>query len=341
MKNIAIIGAGLQAQRRIPAIVQDPECRVTHVIDLDIARAEKFARSLNAQTSRDWQKAVDDPGVDLVLVLTYPDSHAEISITAMEAGKDVLCEKPLARTEEEGRQMVATAEKTKRILKCGFNHRHHPAIQEVHRLFTSGIIGNPLFGRGRYGIAGRQGLEKEWRSDPKIVSGGQLMEQGIHLVDLFRWFFGEMKHVTGIMSTTHWPIAPLEDNGFVLMQNHDGVVASIHSSLTQWINLFEFELYGERGSLTARALGGSYGVETLTISTHDPSGPFSYKTIEFRGDDKSWVNEWKEFLYAVESRKEPLGNGLDGFKAMEIVNAAYTASRSGQRVDIASAHGSI
>jgi len=267
-----------------------------------------------------------------VLVLTPPDSHAEITLAALKAGKDVLCEKPLARTEAEAREMVKTARETKRILKCGFNHRHHPAVQQAHRLYAEGVIGKPVFGRGRYGIAGREGLEHEWRSDPNVVSGGQLMEQGIHLVDLTRWFLGDITSVTGMVSTRHWPIAPLEDNGFALLKTADDTVVSIHASLTQWTNLFHFELYGTKGSIAVEGLGGSYGVEKLLVSQHDPKAPFAHTVTEYRGGDRSWEAEWWEFTHAVDTREQPLGDGVDGLKAMEIVNAVYTAARAGQAV---------
>jgi predicted dehydrogenase len=92
---------------------------------------------------------------------------------------------------DEARAMVAEAEAAGRVLKCGFNHRHHPAVQQARRWFEEGRIGEPVFIRARYGIGGRPGYEREWRADPEIVSGGQLMEQGIHAVDLARWFLGE------------------------------------------------------------------------------------------------------------------------------------------------------
>jgi predicted dehydrogenase len=332
MKNVAIIGAGLQAKRRGPVIKEDPQFHLAAVVDRVEDRARGFVQQFGGRASTDWRPVVNDPAIDVVLVLTYPDSHADIAIAALEAGKDVLCEKPLTRTKEEARRVLQTVQTTGRILKCGFNHRHHPAVAEAYRLFHEGEIGKPVFGRGRYGIAGRQGLEKEWRSDPKIVSGGQLMEQGIHLVDLFRWFLGDFARVTGLMSTTRWPIQPLEDNGFVVMQNRDGVVVSIHSSLTQWINLFEFEIYGEKGSLTVQGLGSSYGVEKLIVNRFDPTGPFSHETFEYRGGDTSWKSEWQEFVRAMAGRSEPLGNALDGLRAMEIVNAAYTASTTGRAV---------
>jgi predicted dehydrogenase len=335
MKKVAIIGAGLQAKRRSVPIAEDPGFEIAVVVDRDEAKAKRLAEPLRAAVSTDWRDALGKHAVDVVLVLTYPDTHAEISIAALSAGKDVLCEKPLTRTEAEARALVEAAKKSGRTLKCGFNHRHHPAVLEAHRLFKSGLIGKPVFGRGRYGIGGRTGIESEWRSDPKIVSGGQLMEQGIHLVDLFVWFFGKVSRATGFTSTTRWPIAPLEDNGFALLETKEGAIASIHSSLTQWTNLFEFEVYGEKGSLTVRGLGASYGVEELVISKHDPTGPFSHETFEYRGGDTSWKSEWQEFTRAIDEKRQPLGNGEDGLVALQIVNAVYSASKSGQAVSLA------
>lgn len=332
MKNVAIIGAGLQGKRRIVPILEDKDYKVSWVIDLIPERSQKLAKLCGAKFGTSWCNAVDDKNVDVVLVLTYPDSHAQIAIEAMQKGKDVLCEKPLAKTLDEAKKMIEVAQKTKKILKCGFNHRHHPGVLEAYRLFKDNTIGKAVFGRGTYGIIGRKGLEKEWRSDPKKVSGGQLMEQGIHLIDLFCWFLGDMEKVTGLVNTNFWPIRPLEDNGFALMQNKNGVISSIHSSLTQWINLFVFEIYGEKGAIIIEGLGGGYGDEKLKILQHVQNKPFLYKTIEYRGSDKSWQNEWQEFSNAIKTRKQPAGNGDDGYRAMEIVNAVYRASKTGRTV---------
>jgi predicted dehydrogenase len=330
--QVAIIGAGLQGRRRSEPIAADPRFKIATVVDRDIKKAERLGKPFDAAIGTDWRPAVADPNIDIVLVLTYPDTHAEIAMAALEAGKDVLCEKPLTRTESEAYTLLATVKRTGRTLKCGFNHRHHPGVMEAYRLYKEGLIGKPVFGRARYGIGGRPGIESEWRSDPAIVSGGQLMEQGIHVIDLFCWFLGHIRRVTGFSSTTRWPIKPLEDNGFALLQNAEGVIASVHASLTQWTNLFEFEVYGEKGSLVVHGLGASYGVEKLVISQHDPSAPFSHKTIEYRGGDLSWKLEWEEFISAIHEKRQPLGNGQDGLRALQIVNAAYAASQSGSTI---------
>jgi predicted dehydrogenase len=332
MTKVAIIGAGLQARRRIVPILESKDHEVAWIVDRDESRAKTLAKGTAAKVATTWRDAVADPEVAIALVLTYPDSHAEIGKAALESGKHVLCEKPLTRTVDEARALVAAAKKADRVLKCGFNHRHHPAVLEAYRVVSAGEIGKPVFGRARYGIGGRQGIEKEWRSDPAIVGGGQLMEQGIHVVDLFRWFCGEVVRATGMTATTRWPIAPLEDNGFALLETASGALCSVHSSLTQWTNLFELEVYGDKGSVTVEGLGASYGVEKLRVALHDPTGPFAHRTVEFRGGDSSWKAEWDELLRAIAKREQPIGSGEDGLRAMEIVDAVYSAARTGQTV---------
>ena len=177
------------------------------------------------------------------------------------------------------------------------------------------------------------GSRREWRSDPAIVSGGQLMEQGIHVDRSVRLVSRQGE--PGDRLHQHEPLAhPASRRQRLRLAADDGAasIASVHSSLTQWTNLFELELFGEKGSLTVRGLGASYGVEELIVSQHDPTAPFSHKTIEYRGGDSSWKSEWEEFTRAIAERRQPLGSGEDGLTAMQIVNAVYSASANGQAV---------
>src|SRR3972149_2805727 len=219
------------------------------------------ARGARGESLVGWRPLGERDDVEAVVVCTPPHLHAEISIAAMRRGKHVLCEKPLARSIPEAQEMLATAAKEGGRVQCGFNHRFHPGIQQAYEWFKDGAIGSPLFLRCRYGICGRPGYENEWRCDPRIVGGGQMMEQGIHAVDLARWFLGDFAEVTAFVETRFWPIAPLEDNAFALYRTQDGVVASIHSTLSQWKNLFSFELFGRDGYIPVEGLGGGYDTE--------------------------------------------------------------------------------
>ena len=158
------------------------------------------------------------------------------------------------------------------------------------------------------------------------------MEQGIHAVDLFRWFLGEITEVVGFTATQFWNMAPLEDNAFALFRTKKGQTASLHSSLTQWINIFSFELFGQDGYITVDGLGGSYGVEKVTLGKRDLLGPFKEETTEFRGGDQSWREEWKEFVAAIEEKREPSGNGDDGLEALKLIYAVYQSAASGHVV---------
>ena len=162
------------------------------------------------------------------------------------------------------------------------------------------------------------------------------MEQGIHVIDLFRWFLGEIRDVTAVAETCYWPIAPLEDNAFVTCRTGAGVPASLHSSLTQWKNIFSFEVYGKEGYLAVEGLGGGYGTEKLITGRTVFDRPFAYETTEFRGGDISWKDEWLAFVNAIDTGAAVVGSGTDGVEALRIVFAAYEAARAGRRIALAS-----
>src|ERR1700747_2780618 len=190
--RIAIIGAGMQGNRRAQALVGLPGADLVIIT----AKSLSSAARMNCAAGAGWEDVVRRKDIDVLLVCTPPDIHAAITLAALHEGKHVLCEKPLARTIAEGEAMVATAREKGLVLKCGFNHRHHPGVMAAKKQFDSGAIGDPIFLRAVYGICGRPGYEKEWRANPSVTSGGQLMEQGIHVIDLFRWFVGEIQDVT-------------------------------------------------------------------------------------------------------------------------------------------------
>ena len=323
--RVGLIGAGLQGWRRAPALKQFPGTEVVIVAAAHQETAERLANSIGCQATANWAEAVEKD-LEAVLVCTPPHLHAPISIAAMKTGKHVLCEKPLASSLDEAEEIVKVAQENKVKLKCGFNHRHHPGIQQAREWFDKGIIGELNFLRCRYGICGRPGYEKEWRAKPEIAGGGHLMEQGIHAIDLFRWFLGEFTEVVGFTATRFWDMAPLEDNAFALFRTEKGQVASLHSSLTQWKNLFSFEIFGQDGYILVDGLGASYGTEKVTLGKRALLEPFKEEITEFRGGDRSWYEEWREFVAAIEEDREPLGNGWDGLEALRLVNAVYQSA---------------
>ncbi|MFC2002721.1 Gfo/Idh/MocA family protein [Chloroflexota bacterium] len=324
--RVGLIGAGLQGKRRAPVLKQFPNTELVIVASAYLDIAKKLAADAACEATDRWQDVIERDDINAVMVCTPPNLHAEISIAAMKRAKHVLCEKPLTRTVKEAVDMIKVAKDNNVILKCGFNHRHHPAIQKAKEYVDEGLIGGVDFIRCSYGIGGRPGYEKEWRADTTVVSGGQLMEQGIHAVDLFRWFLGEFEEVVGFTATRYWNISPLEDNAFAMFRTAKGQIASLHSSLTQWKNMFRFEIYGQDGYILVEGLGGGYGMEQVTIGKKNFYDPFKDETTEFRGGDNSWYEEWKEFVSAIEEKREPLGNGYDGLEALKLVNSVYESA---------------
>lgn len=332
--KIGIIGAGRQGKRRATVLNQFDDAKLVVVADVDYNAAKLLADEMGCEATNDWEQVVQREDVDIVLVCTPPQLHNPVSIAAMKNGKHVLCEKPLARNLEEAGEMLAVARDKQVKLKCGFNLRHHPGVKQAREWLAQGIIGELSFIRCRYGIGGRPGYDKEWRADPEIAGGGQLMDQGMHALDLSRWFLGDFSEVTGFLSTSFWDMKPLEDNAFVLLRTEKGQVASIHASWTQWKNLFSFELFGRDGYILVEGLGGSYGTERAVLGKRAFLEPFKEEIIEFRGEDRSWYEEWKEFAAAINENREPLGSGYDGLQALRLAYAVYESAQKSSVVKL-------
>jgi predicted dehydrogenase len=329
--RITIIGAGLQGRRRAQALKKSGD-ELVIVAAAHMERAKLLADEMECEATDNWEEVVLRDDVDAVIVCTPPHLHEPMCIQAMKNGKHVLCEKPLARTPEEAQRILNYTQGKDIKLKCGFNHRHHPGILQARKWFDQGVIGELSFIRCRYGIGGRPGYEKEWRANMEISGGGQLMDQGMHAVDLSRWFMGEFNEVFGFLITSFWDIAPMEDNVFALLRTEKGQVASLHISWTQWKNLFSFELLGKNGYILVEGLGGSYGTERAILGRRAFLEPFREEVIEFRGEDRSWLEEWQEFAAAIKEDRKPLGNGNDGLTAVKLAYAVYESARNGSVV---------
>ena len=179
------------------------------------------------------------------------------------------------------------------------------AGDSIKWFFDSGVLGPLLFVRGRYGHGGRIGYDKEWRSRPEISGGGELIDQGMHLIDLARWFLGDFVKVQGTVATYFWDM-PVEDNGFLLLETARDQTAFLHASCTEWKNLFSLEIYGRQGKLEISGLGGSYGTERLAHYEMLPEmGPPPTTIWEYPMADDSWQSEFQHFLEDIRLRRQP------------------------------------
>lgn len=321
--GVAIVGCGLIGGRRAKALAGS--CLVS-CADLNAERAAAVARMAGGVATADWRAAIDRPDVNIVVVAATNDILAETSRFAVEAGKHVLVEKPAGRTVTEIDAVIEAAERNRRLVRVGFNHRYHPALQKARELLDAGVAGELMFVRGRYGHGGRVGYEKEWRADPLISGGGELIDQGVHLIDLARWFLGDFSTVTGFARTYYWQM-PVDDNAFLLLRTPGEQAAFLHVSCTEWKNLFSFEIYGRNAKLQIDGLGGSYGIERLTLYEMRPEmGPPDTTSWEYPRGDRSWALEFEEFIEDVRLDRQPSAGLADARAALAIVGEIHRQS---------------
>lgn len=271
---------------------------------------------------------------DVVFVCTPNNLTPDVTVAALQAGCHVFCEKPPGRTLADiERIRAAEAASNGRRLIFGFNHRHHPGITDAKALCDSGSMGRILTLRGVYGKSGGDGFERSWRNDPGVGGGGILLDQGIHMLDLFRFFCGDFDEVMGMAVTSHWDI-PVEDNACVLLRNRQGQMAQLHSTATAWKHIFRLEIGLERGYLAINGLlskTGSYGRETLLIGKRPSRGEAApvgnpREEMAYYDRDPSWDLEVNHFVDCIR-RDVPVAQGtsLDALRVMEIVEQVYRA----------------
>jgi predicted dehydrogenase len=197
--GVAIVGCGLIGRKRAAALAG---ARLVVCADALPDRAVELARTVpGAVAVPTPAEAVSHPDADIVIVATTNDALTPLSVSAVNAGKHVLVEKPAGRDVQELDTLIAAAARASRRVRVGFNHRYHPALREARRIVDSGALGPLMFVRGRYGHGGRIGYEREWRSDPRLSGGGELIDQGVHLIDLAGWLLGEFTTVEGFAAT--------------------------------------------------------------------------------------------------------------------------------------------
>ena len=322
--GVAIIGCGLIGEKRARAL---GPARLVACADIVIERAQALAQTASGVVAAtEWRNVVDRKDVDIVIVCTPNKFLAEIAKAAVEAGKHVLLEKPGARNVRELEAVIDVTGRKRQLVRVGFNHRYHPALRKARELYEAGELGEMMFIRGRYGHGGRIGYEKEWRADPVVSGGGELIDQGVHLIDLARWFLGDFSEVSGFAHTYFWSM-PVEDNAFLILKTPRRQIAFLHASWTEWKNLFSLEIYGRKAKLTMDGLGGSYGMERLTYYKMLPRmGPPETTIWEYPMGDDSWQVEFAEFLQDIQLQRTPSASLEDARAALAIVEKIYAES---------------
>ena len=326
-----IIGLGKMGMLRARLVMEHKNLELKDICDIN---SERFEELPNIRFYEEFQRLLEQD-LDVIFVCTYNNIAPEVVIQALKSGKHVFCEKPPGRCVQDIERIIDAERSHPDLkLKFGFNHRYHYAVIEAKSMVDSGKFGEILWVRGVYGKCGGIQFENSWRNNSDIAGGGILLDQGIHMLDLFRYFCGDFTDVQSLVTTSFWNI-PVEDNAFAILRNNKNQVALMHSSATQWKHRFTLEICLEGGYIN---IGGlltstrSYGDETLTFARRqfeDESFAFGKpreETVFFDRND-SWSIEINEFVEAIK-KKRPIqcGNSNDAHKVMQLIEDIYKNS---------------
>ncbi|MGH2693113.1 MAG: Gfo/Idh/MocA family protein [Actinomycetota bacterium] len=322
--GVAVIGCGLIGNKRIAALPQGT--RLVSVTDLDRSRAEKAAAQVpyEVQVADSAEEAVAADGADLAVVAVVHADLAAATLVALEAGCHVLVEKPGGRALEDLEVIQEGAARSRRRVRVGFNHRFHPGVLKARELLRGDDAGELIYVRARYGHGGRPGYESEWRSNREVSGGGELLDQGMHLIDLTRFLIGDVDLAFVELRTDFWKTS-VEDNAYLALRPRAGGFAWLHTSWTEWKNIFSLEIAHARRKIEMFGLGGSYGTERLTCYQMLPEmGPPATTAWEWPQPDRSWARELEDFISTLRDGTEGIGaEPADAAAAFAIVEEAY------------------
>jgi predicted dehydrogenase len=326
--KIGIIGCGLIGNKR--AINIHKNDRIISVCDNNIKVAKELSEKLNCEYTDNYNQLIKDQRIDVIIIATPNFLIKEIAINALKNNKHVLSEKPLGRNSFESKEIYDCANQNDRIIYTGFNHRFHPAVMKAEQIYKKGYIGNIIHIHGHYGHGGRKGMEKEWRMQKKLSGGGELLDQGVHLIDLAILFQGYPRKVYGSVDNLVWKSEVEDSSSFILYHKHN--IKSLFSvGWIYWKNKFELSIYGDRGYIQISGLGGSYGSEKLIFGIRNlEGGKPEIRNYYFPKKDISWKKEWSFFKKLI-INKCISKNGLE---ANMVVDAIYKSSKEKREVKL-------
>ncbi len=324
--QVGIVGCGLIGRKRAEAL--RPQDSLVGCVDVVSETAQRLAADFDARTCASVEELLGlEPNV--VIVATSHDQLAPITEQALDAGSHVLVEKPAGLGTAQVDRLSQAAERSGRHVKVGFNHRFFPGLARAAAEVHSGRYGELMHLRAHYGHGGRPGYDREWRAQPARSGGGELIDQGMHLLDLSHWIAGPLPLHSALLRTHFWD-APVEDNAALILGTADDKTspwAMLHVSWTEWKNTFSLEVYCRTAKLQVDGLVRSYGPQKLTIFRMKPElGPPDVEEIQYPAEDVSWVAEWEHFAATIAGEVELLGSLEDARYAWARVEDAYASS---------------
>ena len=339
MINVGVVGCGKIAQvRHLPEYNANPLANIAGIYDLDKSRAEENAKKYHTKVYPTYDAMLKDSMIDAVSICTANVSHCEMSVKAMEAGKHVLCEKPMAVTYEECKLMEETARITKRFLMIGYNQRLTKTHVEARKLIEDGEIGKILTIKNSFGHAGPENwaVDKKdvWFFDRKTAAIGAMADLGIHKTDLIQFLAGKkVKNVSSLLSTLDKfdqdgnPIA-VDDNAVCIYELEGGALGTMSASWTYYGDEDNSTiLYGTDGCLKI------YCDPRYSIIVEKKNGQKVLYDIDKMQtnhiQNNSGVDSW---INSLVNNREPEISGKEALNSMKVVFAAIESSKSGCKV---------
>lgn len=330
MIKVGIAGFGKIGKIRADEIVKRNDCILTGIFD--IRKPETINNNI---VFFDNYEDLINSGIDAIFICTYNNVLAEFTIKAINLGIHVFCEKPPARTVKELIKVKENYNNSKVKLKYGFNHRYHYSIMEAKKLIDKSVYGKIIWIRGVYGKAGSIDYNSNWRNYKKFSGGGILIDQGIHMLDLIKFFLEkEFVSIKSFIQNSYWKVEG-EDNAFAIMKTKDNVIASIHSSATQWRHKFLLEICFENGMITLDGIlskTNSYAPEKMIITNKEfeditfAMGKPKEETVWFSNDD-SWFLEVDEFVESIKNDSEIKNGTIDhAIATLNLVEKIYNSN---------------
>lgn len=330
--KVGIIGFGKMGKIRSETIRTTGRADIVSVYD-----ANNQMDFSDYPVANDPMDIIKNSNIDAIFVCTPNFLNQKFTIGGLESGKHVFCEKPPAFTSDDVVKIMKAEAASGKKLMYGFNHRHHSSIKYMKNLISSGEYGNILWMRGRYGKSVDKHFFKTWRAEKKYAGGGILLDQGIHMVDLFLYLAGTFNQAHSFISNCYWK-GDIEDNVFAILKNNQtGVVASLHSTMTQWRHIFSLEVFLSRGYMVLNGLrtsSNTYGEEVLSIAKNRTTAPAATWEDEERitfNEDKSWRSEIDHFFDAIdEDKRVTIGSSEDALNIMLTIDKIYRSDQSNE-----------
>ncbi len=345
--HVGIIGTGSISAYHMEGYLRLEGVKVVAVCDCNLQRAEKFAQKYGVpHVFDDYKELLKLDEIQAVSITTWNNYHAQISIDSLSAGKDVLCEKPIAMNAEEAKQMIEAAQKTGHLLMVGFVRRFGQNTKIVKDFIDKGILGDIYYAKISY--MRRWGNPGGWFSDQSRSGGGPVIDLGVHIIDLVWYLSGkprassvyastfhklglrpELKGIAKYNSSDYSEYNDVEDCAAAMIKFENGMTVFFETS---WVlnvkeDVVQLQLFGDKAGVQMEPVfelyetKENYMVNTLPVLTQD---------------DNSFVNNFNEeiqhFVDCVREKKDSMNPGEDGLRIMEIISAIYESARTGHEV---------